>query len=30
VPPQDALGDALTRLGCPVILRQREMVLRLP
>jgi GNAT superfamily N-acetyltransferase len=28
VPPGDALGDALTRLGCPVLLRQREMILR--
>lgn len=25
VPPGDALGDALATLGCPVVLRQREM-----
>jgi GNAT superfamily N-acetyltransferase len=28
VPTGDALGDALTHLGCPVLLRQWEMVLR--
>lgn len=29
VPPGDALGDALAALGCPVVLRQREMALDL-
>ena len=29
VPPGDALGDALTALGCPIIATQREMLLRL-
>jgi GNAT superfamily N-acetyltransferase len=29
VPPGDPLGDALTALACPVVLRQREMVLDL-
>ncbi|HEX8981309.1 MAG TPA: GNAT family N-acetyltransferase [Ktedonobacterales bacterium] len=28
-PPGDALGDALALLGCPVIITQREMALRL-
>jgi GNAT superfamily N-acetyltransferase len=28
VPPGDALGDALTHLGCPVLLRQWEMAMR--
>jgi hypothetical protein len=29
VPPGDALGDALSMLGCPVVATQREMLLRL-
>jgi hypothetical protein len=28
VPHGDALGEALTHLGCPVVLRQWEMVLK--
>lgn len=30
VPPGDALGDALISLTCPTILRQHEMLIRLP
>jgi GNAT superfamily N-acetyltransferase len=30
VPPGDALGDALTSLKCPAILRQHEMLIHLP
>jgi GNAT superfamily N-acetyltransferase len=30
VPPEDALGDALISLDCPIILRQHEMRIRLP
>ena len=30
VPPEDTLGDALASLGCPIILRQHEMRIRLP
>lgn len=29
VPPGDALGDSLAALGCPVVLRQRQMALDL-
>jgi GNAT superfamily N-acetyltransferase len=30
VPPGDALGNALASLGCPIMLRQHEMRIRLP